>query len=286
MENSTSSYSVVFGGGGCRTFWGMGVLSVLDLPQPREWAGVSAGAAMATISSSGRQERALERFVDAVKSNRRNMYLHHAVLPKRKVFPHEDMYRETLHHALDDEGWDNVQQSAPIRVFMAYVEEGAPVRRTVLRALNAYRKRSKLGLLHGLDEPPPGLATETATLQHQAESPKHAVDLILTSSATWPITPFPRKEGRTYIDGGAIDGLPLRALSDEARNGKVMLLMADPRPAEELPDDPDRMYLAPEDELPVTIWDYANHDRVLAAYERGQKAGEKLRPKIYDFLQM
>ncbi len=280
---TSGSYSVVFGGGGCRTFWGVGVLESLGLAPPQESAGVSAGAAMATIMASGRAQHALERFVWAVQHNRRNVYPLNAVLAQRRVFPHDRMYRQALYDALGAGGWDNVRRSGPIRVFMAFVKPGAPFRRSVLRALGGYRKRSRLRLMHGLEEPPAGLGTETVTVQNAA-SIEQVVELILASSATWPITPLPRRGGRTYIDGGAIDGLPVRALSPEARLGKVLLLRTDPLRAEERPGTANRLYLSPDRPLPVSIWDYAHHERVLATYERGRRDGARLRGLVGEFL--
>ena len=53
------SISVVLAGGGCRTAWGVGVLEELrgELPEPREWAGVSAGSCMAVALAARATER-------------------------------------------------------------------------------------------------------------------------------------------------------------------------------------------------------------------------------------
>src|SRR5690606_3858705 len=49
MADASPGFSVVLAGGGCKTFWGMGVLRSIAglLPPIDHWAGTSAGAIMA-----------------------------------------------------------------------------------------------------------------------------------------------------------------------------------------------------------------------------------------------
>lgn len=239
---------------------------------------------MATLASSygpGEIEAALDRFVAATRDNRRNAYPLNAFVPGRSVFPQEAMYRDVMNDALAEHRWDRLQNASPVRVFLAYVRPGAPFSRSVVGALRKYRRRSLAGVLHGDEELPSGFETETVTLQDVATRAE-AVDTVLTSSATWPVTRLPRIGGKTYIDGGAIDGLPIRALSPEAQSGRVIVLLADDHPS--LPNSANRLYLAPEEPPCVSLWDYASPEKVVATYEAGQAAGKARNAEIRAFL--
>jgi predicted acylesterase/phospholipase RssA len=281
--NTHVTFSIVFGGGGCRTFWGMGVLDSLGWPPPTEWAGASAGSAMCLIASTGRTDATLRRFVEATRLNRKNMYPVNAVLPFRKVFPHEEIYRDVLAHALDGPGWQSLRQASPVHTFLAYVRPGEPVARSVLGAVRSYQRRSRQNILHGASTLPRGIETETVTLQ-TLQSPQRVVDTVISSSATWPVTGLPRVAGRTYIDSAAVDGLPVRALSPSARRGKILIFLSNTVDPAKLPSNPNRMYLAPEVEPAISMWDYANPEKVLETFERGQREGRRLRSRIQDFI--
>lgn len=280
---SPDTFSIVFGGGGCRTFWGMGVLDSLGWPRPAEWAGTSAGAAMSLIAASGRAHEALRFFVDATRANRSNVYPFNAFIPRRRVFPHEAMYRGGLGHALAGTGWETFLGASPVRVFLAYVRPGEPFGPRVVEAVRGYRRRSQNNILHGDPTLPRGFGTETVTLQ-SVPSPQTAIDTILTSSATWPIVALPRAEGRTYVDAGAVDALPVRALSPQAQRGKILALLSTCFPADRLPNTSRRLYLAPEQEPAVAMWDYASPDKVQITFERGQKDGMRWRSRVEEFL--
>ena len=61
MASSGAGLSVVLAGGGCKTFWGMGVLRSLEdmLPPVQHYAGTSAGAIMALVKVSERVDARL-----------------------------------------------------------------------------------------------------------------------------------------------------------------------------------------------------------------------------------
>lgn len=197
-----SCLSVVFAGGGCRTFWGLGLYAGLrsSLPPVREWSGTSAGAAMAIAAASGLIEEAVESFVAMTADNPRNMYPER-VFRGRSVFPHDRIYRATVRSVLEKGGWESLQQSAPVRVLLAYVKRGhAPVS-TCLRALwNLQRGKSA-----GEDGPraPFGLETRVVTVQ-QARGISEVVDWVLSASSTPPLTKVCSYEGQPGEDQGRV----------------------------------------------------------------------------------
>ena len=210
-----SRLSVVFAGGGCRTFWSLGLYAGLrsHLPPVLEWSGTSAGAAMAIAAASGVAEDAVESFVALTAANPRNVYPEH-LLRGRSVFPHDRIYRAAVRSVLEKGGWESLRRSAPVRLLLAYVKQGhAPVS-TCLKALWNL-ERGKPGREDGT-RAPPGLETRVVTAQ-QAQGISEVVEWVLSASSTPPLTRVCRYEGQPYVDGGLVDNVPVRALSEPAR---------------------------------------------------------------------
>ena len=273
------SLSVVLAGGGCRTAWGVGVLEELrgELPEPAEWAGVSAGACMAVALAARATEPMMERFLALAAANRRNVY------PERVgrggVFPHEPIYRATVACGLDDAGLARLRDAGPVRILLAATIPGARLVPSLWGALRDYRDRKRAGVLHGPDDCPPGFAFEVVTAQ-ELGSREAIVDAVLASSATPLVTRLPRSAGRTYVDGGFIENVPVRALSEDARRGRALVLLTRPARGEPLPSTPDRLYLAPESDVPVAKWDYTSPAKIQATFDAGRAAGRRLRDRV------
>src|SRR5262249_59238426 len=93
----------VVGGGGCRCFWEVGfwetAAPALRL-QPRVIGAVSAGAAMACMVFADAVAEGVAYFRARVAANRRNVYWLNA-LKRRPVFPHPQIYRDTILANLD-----------------------------------------------------------------------------------------------------------------------------------------------------------------------------------------
>lgn len=273
-------YSAVLAGGGGRTTWGLGLLEELDLLRPVEWAGVSAGAAMALFAASGRMDAAMRFFAEAAERNKRNVHWT-APLRRRPMFPHNEMYRATVHHALSDGGFEALQTAPPVRMLLAWLEAGEPKFRRAASALRDYNRRKKAGAIHGPEQAPTGFGWRVFTAQ-DAESEQEVVDRVIDTSATWPVTPLRKEEGRTYVDGGLVENVPVRALSAEAQAGKVIVLLSRPTPTPPATDT--RLYLAPETPVPLPKWDYSSPDKLEATYEQGHAAGRRLRGEVERFL--
>ena len=291
------SFSVVLAGGGCRTAWSVGFFEELrpDLPAPREWAGVSAGACMAVGLAAGRTEAMMERFLALAQANRRNVYPERLLLrgPLRRgagtedrklVFPHEAMYRATVASALAGDGFAALRNAAPIRILLAHLPESRAAWRPAWSAYRDYRCRKRAGVIHGSATPPPGFAVEIVTAQ-DLESARAVEDAILASSATPLVTRLPRRNGRVYVDGGFVENVPLRGLSPDARAGRCLVLLTRPIPPSELPSDATRLYVAPERAVPIAKWDYASPAKLEATYELGRRDGARLRERVLAWLE-
>lgn len=277
------SLAVVLAGGGCRTAWSVGVLDVLrdELPEPSEWAGVSAGACMAVGLAARCTDAMMERFVALAAANRRNVYPER--LGRGPVFPHEAIYRATVGAALAAGGFARLPAAGPVRILVASVAPGARFAPCLWRALRDYRARKRAGVLHGPDEVPPGFRLDVVAAQELA-SPGEVEDAVLASSATPLVTRLPRRDGRIYVDGGFVENVPVRALSPAAQAGKVLVLLTRAAAERSLPSSATRLYLAPATDVPIAKWDYTSPARLEATYEMGRRDGRRLRDRVLAWL--
>ncbi len=270
-------------GGGCRTAWSVGLLEELraDLPEPREWAGVSAGACMAVALAARSTETMMARFLELAGANKRNLYPER--VGRAPVFPHEAIYRATVACGLDEGGLERLAQAGPVRILLAHAAGGARFAPLLWRALRDYGARKRAGVLHGPDTAPPGFDLEVVTAQ-ELGSAAAIEDAVLASSATPLVTRLPRVGARTYVDGGFIENVPVRALSGAARAGRVLVLLTRPAPAGSLPAAGERLYLAPDSDVPIAKWDYTSPERLQRTYDAGRDAGRRARERVLRWL--
>ena len=276
--------SIVIAGGGCRAFWCLGAYDALAdvIGEPLEFAGVSAGAAMATMVAAGRAAETFVHFREAVSRNGRNFHPKRW-LSRKTAFPHEAMYRDTLEFTLADGGYERLMAGPSVRILQASVQPGEAMVPTVLRAMQAYSKRKAEGRLHAPDGAPRGMSWRVAVAQ-EAATPAQLIDEVITSSATWPVTNLPRHGGRTWVDGGLVDNVPVRALSARARSGAVLVFLTRPYDTKLLSSDQGRLYLAPSEPVPVKKWDYTRADLLLATFDRGRRDGQAARDRVKSLL--
>ena len=286
-----SRFSVVLSGGGCKAFWSIGALDVLEqhVPPIDHWAGVSAGAAMAISRVAGRFEHTFSRFLESVRANRRNFYPGRA-LRRRRPFPHEFIYRDAVRFLLRGEGFERVRDGAPVHILLSYVDAGRPFVPTAWPAVQAFIDRRRRHVLHGPEALPPGIGTEVVC-SREAESVEQLIDWTLMSSTIPPITPIRSMAGRRYLDGGLIDNVPIRALPREARadGSKILCLVSHHVPVPRAPmrtaEGAEVLYLSALDDLPVRVWDYTSPERVHAAIELGRRDGATLLERVTRFVQ-
>ncbi|PRQ06759.1 patatin-like phospholipase family protein [Enhygromyxa salina] len=288
VDAPDSGLSVVFAGGGCKTFWGMGVLRALEglLPPVDNWAGTSAGSIMALVNVSERVDESLAYFLEITSKNPRNFYAHRALVGE-PVFPHDSIVRSTLRFIMDGGGFARIREAAPVHILMSVLRAESPVLRTCINALRQFEQRNRIGRVHGPAAPPPGIDARIVR-SIDATGPEQLLEWAVMSASTPPVTPAPCRDGLRYLDGALVDNVPVRALPDQARRGRILVLLSSPfkvaRCPLRLPEGGRILYLAPGDELPVTTWDYTSPDNVLATYELGQREGTVLRRRVASLL--
>lgn len=266
--------AAIFAGGGCRCFWQLGFWSTaaprLGLA-PRVVGGVSAGAAFACVAVAGVTGRAVEDFKQRSRDNERNMYPRN-LLRGRPVFPHEQIYRDTILHTIDHEVLENLRAGPEIRILLARPPGWLGDRSGFLLA----------ALAHWLDKRGPervhtrwgrraGFRSEVVSVR-SCETPDDLADLILHSSCTPPLTPLYRRDRRVVIDGGLIDNAPVET-APEARDALVLLTRF--FSPEAIPRAPGRTYVAPSRPVPIVNWDYTSPELVQQTYDLGRSDGER-----------
>lgn len=286
----SSSFSVVLAGGGGKTFWGMGVLeSIRDLLPPVEhWAGVSAGAAMSLVKVTDKVEAGLRFFLELTRNNPRNFYPAR-LLQGRPAFPHEQMLRDTLRFILAEGGFSQVRHGAPVHILLSYIAPGHPSLRTGLAAFNAFNRRNRIGRVHGPSQPPPGMGVQVVR-SSEAKDQNELIDWVIASSTAPLIARMQREDGRRYLDGALIDNVPVRALPEVARRGRILVLLSAPekvaRRVLRTHEGGQILYLCPAELPPANLWDFTSPAAIQATFDMGRRDGEVLRRRVIDLVEV
>jgi predicted patatin/cPLA2 family phospholipase len=254
-----------------------------ELPRIDEWAGVSAGAFIATFCASQIVECSMLQFIEHTGANPHNFYPQRALRGER-MFPHNQILRGFMTRLFDGSAFARLQDAAPVRILHAHVMPDRSPWLVGARAFMTYwKRRNHDDALHGPAELGPGLALQVVTAQ-AAQDPSALIDQLLWSSATPLVTQIQRSDGRVYLDGGLIDNVPVRALSSKARRGKVLVLLTRPHPLGPAFEHDGRLYLAPSRPVPVGKWDYTDPVGLARTFTQGLLAGAKHRDTVHRFL--
>jgi predicted acylesterase/phospholipase RssA len=267
--------SVVFAGGGCRCFWQGGFFaeaSGLLSPQPRVFAGVSAGATFAAFLLAGKEQVALDAFLRAVTSNRRNFYPLNGITRRGPVFPQHVIHRALIEDIFDDDTIATLHERGQVHVLLAHPSRRLPlpISLTLGAAVTALESvaRDDLhpALWRTIGFTPEVVSTRTCG------SAKQLADLLLQSSCIPPVTPVMRRAGQPVLDGGFVDNVPVRALPADAPQPVLVLLT---RQHQRLPEVPGLVYAQPSVPLRIGPWDYTNPELIREAYEQGRRDGAR-----------
>ena len=280
-----SGFGVVFAGGGCRAFWALGVYERLryELPDVDEWAGVSAGSAMALAAALNRSGEVTSEFCARADANASNFHWTR-LLKGQRPFPQEEIYRDTITSVLTSAALDELADTSPVRILRAEVEAPYPSWRAY-QALRAYKQRRKAGVIHGPEQLPKGIHAEISTAQ-ELGSCEAISDAILASSASPPITRTQRGRRGVAYDGCLVDNVPVRALQrlDTSAGSQDRILVLLNRPMERLPSATSIFYFAPAARVPIRKWDYTSPERVRRTIGQGRAEAEEQLREILDWL--
>lgn len=260
-------------GGGNRSFYQQALLTAWG---ERLWqrvaalSCVSAGAAMAVLTLSGRAEPAREYWDELRRGITKNLDFKR-LLRGQPVAPHGPIYHSTLVHALDNGGLEHVKSTPfPIWIACAQPPRGMPIGVATWLGLSAYsiEKRVDPTLLHPEVGKRLGFREFVFDARH-CESPHELADLVLASSSTPPFTPVGRFRGMSLLDGGIVDNVPASIAERHPDVRRNLVLLTRPYPKGVTGIHGRRLYIEPSGKVPIERWDY----REVAAVEETIELG-------------
>jgi len=208
------------------------------------------------------------------------------LLSGKRPTPHEPLYRDMLLHAFSSGGLERIRsQPFPILVLTTAFSNSLPAFAASVLALCAYKLET--GLRDGMIHPIYGRRVGFTPMVFDArdcKTPKELADLIIASSATPPFTSVGNFAGRRLLDGGVIDNVPA-FLADEVPGIKRNLVMLTrPYPPGVTGLQGSRLYIAPQEALPIESWDFTRPALLEATIAVGERDAERLEPLLADFL--
>jgi predicted acylesterase/phospholipase RssA len=286
---SERDLAITFAGGGNRAFYELGLMHVWGaqlLPRVGCLATCSAGACVAALMLSGREEEVGEHWRERCRDVKKNFEWRRLLQGKRPT-PHEPLYRDMLLHAFKEGGLERIRsQPFPVMVLTTGLPGRLPALAAVLLALCSYKLENRLRerMIHPTYGRRVGFTAQVFDAR-DCETPGELADLIIASSATPPFTSIGRFGGRRLLDGGVIDNVPA-FLADEAKGIKRNLVMlTKPYPPGVIGRQGPRLYVAPREALPIERWDFTRPDLLEATVAIGERDALEHQAMLTEFLQ-
>jgi predicted acylesterase/phospholipase RssA len=284
----TRDLAITFAGGGNRAFYQLGLMNRWRerlLPRVAAMATCSAGACVASLLLSGREDEASLFWKERRRGITKNFDWRKLLRGKRPT-PHEPIYRETLLHAFTEGGMERIRsQPFPVLVLATAFPKHMPAFAAVMLGLCAYNieKRLRKEMIHPSFGQHIGFKA-MAFDARDCQTPEELTDLIIASSATPPFTSLGSFSGQRLLDGGIIDNVPA-FLADEVPDVKRnLVLLTRPYPSHLTGKQGARLYLAPDQALPVHRWDYTRPELIDATVEQGERDADLHSALLDDFL--
>ncbi|MBE7438501.1 MAG: patatin-like phospholipase family protein [Spirochaetales bacterium] len=277
--------SLALAGGGCKAFFGLGVVSVLKSKGYSFYqaAGTSAGSAMLLGGLAGEADPIVEYFCEITGRNPANFHFSR-ILGGRRPFPHERMYRKTIATFMDIKKIQALPEEILINALQLPSHLNAADRmKLVARIVRAFRQEERLeaqGIYRPHMRQVARLAGLRETLFSKADlsSPEMVENIILASSSVPPMVSFQKIGSDYYLDGGITHNLPA-VFFQPCDLVIAIYYLEQTRHFYELTGhhkEQPVLYCRPHGRLPITTWDYANPEGVRKTYRMGLQAGEFL----------
>lgn len=266
---------MVFAGGGNRCIWQAGfwqvVAPALHL-EPKVVAGVSAGAHTACVIFAGRSRFSREYLNKITTSNCSNFRFSDLMKGKR-LFPHFDMYRRSILTIFNEEAFSRLKRGPEIRVLLACPPRWAGSLGGVALGFLSYAFEKRITApLHPRLPAALGFRPEIVPVS-KCRNPEELADLILASSCTPPILPSMRRDGRTVLDGGLVDNVPVVAIHPWEE--PTLVLLTRRYAPIKLQGYDGRTYVQPSEPVSVSKWDYTDPKGLEITYNLGREDGER-----------
>ncbi|HEY6272410.1 MAG TPA: patatin-like phospholipase family protein [Terriglobales bacterium] len=260
---------LVLEAGGTRCTWQAGFLSVLEQKsalKPKIIWSVSASSAVACAMASGRLESAIQIFRSGIADNRKNIYLSH-LFKKGPIFPQATIYRASLLQTFNQEAIAALHSGPEIQVLITRTWPSLPGYAGVFAGL-AIRALRDLSPRKTWAAPLRrfGFSKEFISAK-ECRTPAELADLVLASSCTPPITPLYSFQGRTALDGGLMESIPLSGLAEQAGTALVLRTTR----GKDLKPRPGLVLVEPSEEPRIASWDYTDPAAIDSLYDLGRR---------------
>ncbi len=269
MSDDVLSFDqVVFSGGGTRCFWQGGFLDVVrDVIglAPARIAGVSGGALSAACFIAHRGHDLLRIMAEAFSRQDRNVDWHEVANDRDGLSPHQRIYCDVVGETLNAQAQHAVAEGPAFQVLLGHPPKSGKLGGTA--ATLAYEAE-----LHLISNPHFAWAekvgvTSTLVDARAAARDGKLVDLVCAAAVIPPLFDLARWDGQPVIDGGMADQAPM----PDPDRGRTLVLLT--RTYRNVPDHPDRTYLAPRRETPADKIDFTDPDKIRATWDRGKVDG-------------
>lgn len=265
--------NVVLQGGGIRSFWQGGFLSVVapHWPQQPNLYCVSASSAIACSHAAGRLMDAVEIFKTAASRNPKNVYPSR-LFSSRPMFPHAQIYRTALLELFDAAAVRTLAQGPEVQVLLCRTRPSlSPAGAFGVMVSVELSKRFAARRLCASFIRMGGLHREFIDARSCRDGETIA-DMIIASSCTPPFTPFARFGDRNALDGGVLESVPTSGL--KADSGPTLVLLTRKQSAVTR-KAPGATFVAPTEPLICSPWDYTRPELIAEFVELGQRDGER-----------
>lgn len=262
---------LVLEGGGTRCAWQAGFILALQEKsslQPDVIWSVSASSAIACAMASGRLESAVQSFRTCIAGNKKNIYFSH-LFKNRPIFPQGVIYREALLKTFDRPAIQALQRGPKVEILLTRTCASLPGYSGVFAGLFVQALKSLIS------RPPlPGFFAKLGLSKefisaNACQTPAELADLVLASSCTPPVTPLYSFQGRTALDGGLMENIPVSGLATRA--GAALVLRT--TRGRGMKFEAGTVSVEPSEDLHIASWDYSDLAAVDRVYDLGRRDG-------------
>lgn len=257
---------LVFSGGGIRCFWHGGFMAAAGETlalKPKRISTVSGGALSAAAWIADRERELLDAMVSAFDSTQSNIDA-----GKSNFTPHQELYRKVVRETLPAAAIEAVADGPACEVLLGVPPQWMSPRLFVALAGAAYAAEKQLRSTPHLQWPQAvGLRGERVDMRQAARDGK-LIDLICAAATIPPVFDVPEWDGLRVLDGGLVDKAPLPR-PDE---GKTLILLTSCY--DDLPDNPQRIYVQPTREVAADKIDFSDKSKVEDTWDQGERDGK------------
>ncbi len=260
---------LVFSGGGTRCFWQGGFLDVVRgklALDPARIAGVSGGALTGVGFIAHCGPRVLETMKSAFAAQDSNIPWNEPDDTDGLTL-HQRVYRDVIEEVVTINVASDVANGPAYQILLGHPPGDSTFSATA--ATIAYEAE-----LHLINAPHFNWAekigvTSTLVDANAAARDGRLADLVCAAATIPPIFEMPLWDGKPVIDGGMADQAPM----PDPDSGRTLVLLT--RHYRNVPDHPDRHYIAPEIETPADKIDFTDPDKIQKTWDCGVVDGRQ-----------